>query len=167
MERVRRDRIEYDVWVSQGAMLVTDGNVVDQNHIKEAILADSTKFDVRMIGYDPWNATKLALELQDEGANMVVMRQGVQTLGEPSKEFERLIYAKRFDHGGHPVLRWMVGNVAVRVVDSNGNFKPDKQRSSEKIDGVVATIMALGLANAAPRETQSVYETRGLLEVGI
>jgi phage terminase large subunit-like protein len=150
-ERSRADRVDYDRWVQIGAMEATPGDVVDQDFVKTAILEDAKSFQIMQLGFDPWNATKLSLELQDEGVPVVAMRQGIQTLGEPSKEFERLVYAAALDHGGHPVMRWMVGNVAVRT-DSNGNFKPDKAKSSEKIDGLIATIEALGLAIANGNE---------------
>jgi phage terminase large subunit-like protein len=146
-ERSRADRVEYDLWLAAGAMEATPGDVVDQEYIKAAILEDAKFFQIESVGFDPWNATKLSVELQDEGVPLIAMRQGIPTLGAPSKEFERLVYAGAIDHGGHPVMRWMVGNVAVRT-DSNGNFKPDKEKSSEKVDGVVATVMALGLAIA-------------------
>lgn len=159
-ERSRADRVEYDRWIQQGAMEATPGNVVDQEFVKKAFLEDSDFFKVAQLGVDPWNATKLNTELLDEGVPVINMRQGIPTLGGPSKEFERMVFAGQLDHGGHPVLRWMVGNVAIRQ-DSNGNFKPDKEKSSEKIDGVVATVMAVGLAIANDNET-SVYETRGI-----
>lgn len=159
-ERSKADRVEYDRWVKMGVMEATPGDVVDQEYVKKAILEDGEFFQVEKFGFDPWNATKLSLELQDEGVPMLAMRQGVQTLGEPSKELERLVFAGLLDHGGNPVMRWMVGNVAVRS-DSNGNFKPDKAKSSEKIDGVVGTVMALGLAIANDNQ-KSVYETRGI-----
>ncbi len=162
-ERSRADRVGYDDWLRIGALEATEGNVVDQDAIFNAILEDGKLFKVEKLGYDPWNATQLALRLQDENVPVVAMRQGVHTLGEPSKEFERLIYSGQIDHGGHPVLRWMVGNVAIRM-DSNGNFKPDKQKSSEKIDGVIGCIEALGLAIATDNE-KSVYEKRGIRRV--
>jgi phage terminase large subunit-like protein len=155
-ERSRADRVEYDRWIAQGAMEPTPGDVVDQDFVKKAVLEDGAFFHVEKFGFDPWNATKLSLELQDEGVPMLAMRQGIPTLGEPSKEFERLVFAGLLDHGGQPVMRWMVGNVAIRM-DSNGNFKPDKEKSSEKIDGVVAVVMALGLA-IANENSLSVYD---------
>jgi phage terminase large subunit-like protein len=151
-ERSKADRVEYDRWIQLGAMEATPGDVVDQEFVKKAILEDGAFFQVEKFGFDPWNATKLSLELQDEGVPMLAMRQGIQTLGEPSKELERLVFAGVIDHGGHPVMRWMIGNVAIRM-DSNGNFKPDKAKSSEKIDGVVGTVMALGLAIANDNQT--------------
>lgn len=162
-ERSRADRVDYDRWIADGAMESTPGDVVDQEFVKKAILEDGAFFQVQKFGFDPWNATKLSVELQDEGVPLLAMRQGIPTLGEPSKEFERLVFAGVLDHGGQPVMRWMVGNVAIRS-DSNGNFKPDKSKSSEKIDGVVGAIMALGLAIANDNE-KSVYETRGIRRI--
>ncbi len=162
-ERAHADRVPYDIWVRSGALEVTPGNIVDQDTVQAAILEDAKVFKVERVGYDPWNATQLALRLQDENVPLVAMRQGIPTLGEPSKEFERLVFAGLFEHGGHPVLRWMAGNVAIRM-DSNGNFKPDKAKSSEKIDGIVASVMALGLAIASEND-KSVYETRGLRRI--
>lgn len=159
-ERTRTDRVEYERWVREGAMEATPGNVVDQDAVKKAVLEDGEFFKILQLGVDPWNATKLNAELLDEGVPVINMRQGIPTLGGPSKEFERMVFAAELDHGGHPVARWMVGNAAIRF-DSNGNFKPDKEKSSEKIDGVVAMVMAVGLACANDNET-SVYETRGI-----
>ncbi|MBS7738368.1 MAG: terminase large subunit [Chelatococcus sp.] len=164
-ERVRRDRVKYDLWHREGALLTTPGDWVDQNAIKAAIQEDASRFDVRGIGYDPWGATKLAQELLDEGAPMVEVRQGIPSLGEASVEFEKMVYAKTMDHGGHPVLRWMMENVVLHI-DRNGNFKPDKGKSSEKIDGIVAGVTGLALA-MRDVDTTSVYETRGILEIEI
>ena len=144
-DRSKRDRVPYDKWFKDGALIATDGNVVDQDEIKRHILADASTFQIQGLAYDPWNATKLALELQSEGVPMVQVRQGIPTLGEPAKFLEQLVFSGQLDHGGHPVLRWMAGNVSVKM-DSNGNFKPDKSKSSEKIDGIAATLNALVLA---------------------
>lgn len=153
-ERVKNDRVDYDKWVVAGAMETTPGDAVDQNYVLRAILEGLEMFDVVAVGYDPWNATKLVGDLQAEGVDvelLVKMRQGVQTLGEPSKHFERLVYAGQLDHGGHPVLRWMAGNAVVRF-DENLNFMPAKKRSAEKIDGIVAGVMAVGLALCAAND---------------
>lgn len=169
-ERVKNDRVPYDRWRAMighngaPALETTPGDYVDQNFVKEAILEGFEAFDVQGVGYDPWNAGKLIADLQAAGIDaeqLILMRQGIQTLGEPSKHFERLIYAGLLDHGGHPILRWMAGNAVVRF-DENLNFAPAKKRSAEKIDGVVAGVMAVGLALRATDET-SVYETRGAL----
>ena len=150
-ERVRNDRLPYDRWVDIGALSTTPGDMVDQSFMSADIEADLRDFQVERIGYDPWNATKLVTDLQKLGVDpdlFLVVRQGIQTLGEPSKHFERLVYARQLDHGGHPVLRWMAGKVVVRF-DENMNYAPAKKRSAEKIDGIVAAVMATGLSYSA------------------
>lgn len=147
-ERDETDRTSYGEYVRMGALETTPGNTVDQNFVKLAVLEGLRDFDVLGVGWDPWNAQKLVTDLQADGmdpALQIEMRQGIQTLGEPSKHFERLVYTGLLDHGGHPVLRWMAGNAVVRQ-DENLNFAPAKKRSAEKIDGIVAGVMAVGLA---------------------
>lgn len=164
--RTRQDRVSYEKWLRIGALEATPGDWVDQNFVKRGILDWMDDFDVQLIGFDPWNARKLVSDLQAEGVdeNMFVeMRQGHQTLGEPTKFFEGLVMSGKLDHGGHPVLRWMAGNAAVRF-DENLNFVPTKKRSAEKIDGISAGVMACGLA-MQPGENLSVYESRGIMEI--
>lgn len=150
-QRVKEDRAPYDRFVEMGALETTPGDFVDQNFVKKAILEGFEEFDVQGVGYDPWNAQKLVSDLQNDGvdvAQVIQMRQGIQTLGEPSKHLERLVYAGLLDHGGNPVLRWMAQNAIVRF-DENMNFAPTKKRSAEKIDGIVAAVMAVGLCAVA------------------
>jgi len=164
--RVKQDRVSYDKWMSAGAITATPGDYVDQDYVKLAVLEGLEVFDVAAIGYDPWNATKLYTDLVKEGAPeelFLKMRQGAQTLGEPTKFLEKLVVSGQLDHGGNPVLRWMAGNAAVRF-DENLNFVPTKKRSAEKIDGIVAAVMACGLAISTGSES-SVYEERGILMV--
>jgi phage terminase large subunit-like protein len=155
MERVRRDRVPYDAWVRDGWLKATPGNVIDYEFIKQEVIALAARYDLREIGFDPWNATQIATQLGgDEGLALVEVRQGYKTLSEPAKEFEKLVVSKALRHGGHPVLRWMVSNVAIRT-DPNGNIAPDKAASSDRIDGVVASIMALSRAIVAPVDTDT------------
>jgi len=145
-----------DQFIAAGAMETTAGDYVDQNAVGLAIIEAVRDYRVEMIGYDPWNAAKLYTDLTRQGgidpdlpaldaALFTEIRQGVRSLGEPSKHFERLVFAGLLDHGGHPVLRWMAGNVVIHF-DRNLNFMPAKDRSREKIDGIVAEVMAVGLA---------------------
>jgi phage terminase large subunit-like protein len=158
----------FQVFVDAGALETTPGDFVDQNVLGLAILEACRDYDVWGIGYDRWNASKLVADLQTDGgieegapgldvALFTEMRQGITTLGEPSKHFERLVFEGVLDHGGHPVLRWMAGNAVVHF-DRNLNFMPDKKRSAEKIDGVVATVMAVGLALAGVVVPSSPWE---------
>ncbi len=167
--RVRDDRVPYDRFVEAGALETTDGDYVDQNAVMAAMLEALGQYEVIRIGFDPWNARKLVADMEREGVDpelFIEMRQGIQTLGEPTKEFERLVYAGQLDHGGHPMLRWMAGNAVVRF-DENMNFAPAKKKSGEKIDGIVAGVMTIGLAFMGEEDRTSVYEERGLLEIEI
>jgi hypothetical protein len=119
--------------------------VVDYGAIEERIRADSLLFDVKEIAYDPWNATHIALRLQDEGATMVEFRQGFRSMAAPTRELEKLIVSRKLAHGANPVTCWMASNVAV-AQDPAGNLKPAKDKSTERIDGIVAIIMAIGRA---------------------
>jgi phage terminase large subunit-like protein len=144
-KRAERDRVPYDLWATQGFIEATPGNVVDYGAIEERISQDSALFNVREIAYDPWNATHIALRLQDEGARMIEFRQGFRSMSAPTRELEKLIVSQKLAHGGNPVTRWMAANVAV-AQDPAGNLKPAKDKSTERIDGIVATIMAIGRA---------------------
>lgn len=156
VERRESEGAPVTAWLKAEAIETTQGDYVDQNAVGLAILEAVRDFDVQLIGYDSWNAAKLIGDLQKtsgifEGSPaldaelFVEMRQGIRTLGEPSKHFERLVFAGLLDHGGHPVLRWMAGHVVVHF-DRNLNFAPAKDRSRDKIDGIVAGVMAVGLA---------------------
>ncbi len=148
--RTKRDRISYDQWVKMGALETTPGDYVDQNFVQHQLEEDLERFDVQLMGYDPWNAVKLYTDMVKGGVDeerFLKMRQGIPTLGEPTKLFERLIMSGKLDHGGHPVLRWMAGNAAVKF-DDNLNYAPTKKKSAEKIDGIVAGVMAVGLSMA-------------------
>jgi phage terminase large subunit-like protein len=166
-ERVTNDRVPYDKWLADGAIETTPGNFVDQNYVQKAVLEAVQDFDVMGFAYDPWNAMKLVADLQAEGLEpeaMLAVRQGIPSLGEPTKMFERLVYAGKLDHGWHPILRWMAKNAVVRF-DENLNYAPAKKRSAEKIDGIVAAVMCLAVPTLAEEEAPSVYETRGIVEV--
>jgi phage terminase large subunit-like protein len=155
--RAERDRVPYDLWAGQGFSEATSGNVVDYGSIEERILQDSSMFNVREIAYDPWNATHIALRLQNEGAKMVEFRQGFRSMSTPTRELEKVIVSRQLAHGGNPVTRWMASNMAV-AQDPAGNLKPAKDKSTERIDGIVAIIMALGRAMVAQEERKPSYQ---------
>lgn len=160
-ERVRRDRAPYDIWQREGALIATPGNVVDYSYVRRQIFEDAEAFGCDAIAIDRWNATQISIELRDEGLNAVLFGQGYASMSGPAKELERLVLDARLDHGGHPVLRWCAGNVAI-ATDAAGNIKPDKAGSTERIDGIVATVMGLGAALATQPEGPSIYETQGI-----
>lgn len=144
-ERVRRDRVPYDEWARAGALTATPGNVADYAFVKHRLFADAEVFKAGKIAIDRWNATQMAVELQAEGLEVELFGQGYASMSEPSKELERLVLDRRIDHGGHPVLRWCARNVAIDT-DPAGNIKPAKDKSTERIDGIVAAIMGIGVA---------------------
>ena len=141
-------RVNWKKWVTDKALFTTPGDFVDQNFVMAAIIQAGKDFDLQQFGYDSWNAGKLIADLQEAGLDadkMVEMRQGHATLGAPTKELERLVFAGRIEHGGHPVMAWMMGHCTVRF-DQNLNYVPDKKSSLDKIDGPVAAVMGIGLA---------------------
>jgi phage terminase large subunit-like protein len=156
-ERVRRDRAPYAQWVTDEYMRTTEGNVCDYDAIREHIRELSEQFDIREIAYDRWGATQLVTQLQADGATCVPIGQGFASMSAPTKEIDKLILSGNLRHGAHPVLRWMAGNVAIEQ-DPAGNIKPSKKKSTEKIDGIVALIMAIDRATRTASLT-SVYET--------
>lgn len=162
VERERRDRVPYSTWVRQGLVEATPGNVIDYGYIRQRINDLAEKYGLQEIAYDPWNATQLSVELQGDGIAMVEMRQGFASMTAPSKELIRLLLAGQIAHGGNAVLRWMADNTAARQ-DPAGNVKPDKAKSSGRIDGIVAAIMALDrLTRYDSAAGMSVYEERGI-----
>jgi phage terminase large subunit-like protein len=139
----------YEQWARDGWLTVTDGDVVDYDAIEAQVLADARDFGLIQAAYDPWNATKLALELQDAGLPMVEHPQTIARMNGPAQELERLLGEVLLRHGDNPVLKWMADTVVARV-DAEGRIKPDRKKSTEKIDGIVALVMALGAALTPP-----------------
>ena len=161
-DRVKRDRVPYDVWVKQGYIRLTEGAVTDYDAIREDILKIAEDYRIREIAVDRWNATQLATQLSGEGFEMVGFGQGFASMSGPAKELERRVLGKDLLHDGNPVLRWMVSNVTV-TQDPAGNVKPDKAKSSEKIDGVVAGCMGIGRYMVAEQDKPDIYQSRGLV----
>lgn len=142
--RVRRDHVPYDQWAGM-YIDMTEGDVVDYAAVKHKILEVCELFDVREVAVDRWNATMMIQELQDEGVNVVRFGQGFRDMTAPTREIMRLVLTKKIAHSGHPVLRWNFDNAFIRT-DPAGNQKIDKEKSTEKVDGAVAAVMALGRA---------------------
>lgn len=161
VERVKRDRVPYDAWIRAGWVTITPGNSVDYDFILEQLRQDSKRFQIREIAFDPWNATSTSNKLMQDGANMVEFRQGFVSMNPAMKTLEVAIRKRKINHGGNPVLAWMADNL-VATSDPAGNLKPDKGKSTEKIDGVVGLLMALQRAMLAKGPGESVYATRGL-----
>ena len=160
--RCRRDHVLYDVWQKQGFIQTTEGNVIHYGFIEKFIEHLGETYNIREIAYDRWNATQMVQNLEDMGVTMVPFGQGFKDMSPPSKELFKLLMEGNIIHGGNPVLKWMAGNVVMRQ-DPAGNIKPDKEKSVEKIDGIVASIMALDRCIRNGAGCSSVYDERGVI----
>lgn len=159
----RGENSQYQGWESMGLLTVTDGAVIDFGVIEDDLLADCSRFEVREVPYDPFQATQMSTRMAAQGVPMVEMRPTVLNFSEPMKQLEALVLQGRLHHNGDPVMTWMMSNVVAHM-DAKDNIYPRKERPENKIDGVVALIMALGRALAEqPNGGASVYEDRGLL----
>ena len=146
-KRGKRDNVPYETWAKQDLLELTQGNVVDYSRVRATINEVCSTYDVQLVGYDPWNATSLAQQLQDEdGIPVLEYRQGFGQMNEPSRALEALVMSHELKHGGNQVLSWMAGNVTVRI-NGDGYIRPDKVKSTERIDGIVSSIIAIGLAS--------------------
>ena len=161
--RVNRDRAPYDVWERQGYLQTTEGNVVHYGFIEKFIEKLGERFNIREIAFDRWGAVQMVQNLEGMGFTVVPFGQGFKDMSPPTKELMKLVLEQKIAHGGHPVLRWNMDNIFIRT-DPAGNIKADKEKSTEKIDGAVATIMALDRAIRCGNDGgASVYDERGLL----
>jgi len=161
--RVRRDHVPYDVWEKQGFLMTTEGNVVHYGFIETFIEKLGEKYNVREIAFDRWGAVQMVQNLEGMGFTVVPFGQGFKDMSPPTKELMKLTLEKKIAHGGHPVMRWMADNIFIRT-DPAGNIKADKEKSTEKIDGIIALIMALDRAIRCGNDTSaSVYDERGIL----
>lgn len=163
--RVRRGSVPYDVWQKQGYLLSTEGNVIHYGFIEKFIEKLGETYHILEIAFDRWGAVQMVQNLEGMGFTVVPFGQGFKDMSPPTKEFYKLLMEGKIIHGGNPVLRWMAGNVVVET-DPAENIKPTKAKSPEKIDGIVASIMALDrcIRNAGVQQG-SIYDDpdRGLL----
>lgn len=155
--REKKDRVPYSQWIREGWIKATPGNVIDYDVIRADIVALSKQYQIKEIAADRWNATQIITQLTGDGLSIVAYGQGFKDMTAPTKELEALVVSGKLDHGGNPVLRWMASNVTVEQ-DAAGNLKPSKAKSTERIDGIVAAIMAIGRAMVTPAAQRSYYE---------
>ena len=161
--RVNRDHVPYDLWQRQGILETTEGNVVHYAYIEKFIEKLGERFNIREIAFDRWGAVQMVQNLEGMGFTVVPFGQGFKDMSPPTKELMKLVLEGKLAHSGHPVLRWMMDNVCART-DPAGNVKMDKEKSTEKIDGAVATVMALDRAIRCGNDnSESVYDNRGLI----
>ena len=149
----RGENSQYQGWESMGLLSVTEGAVIDFQVIEDDLLADCSRFEVREVPYDPFQATQMATRMMAQSVPMVEMRPTVLNFSEPMKQIEALVLQGRLHHDGNPVLAWMMSNVVAHT-DVKDNIYPRKERPENKIDGVVALIMALGRAMSTEKQEE-------------
>lgn len=144
-EKSDRDNAPYQRWIDEGWIHPTPGNIIDFATIQAQVLEDAAATPPEDIAVDPWNAYGMIPELQKEGMNVFEFVQGLKSYTAPTKEFLAMLKAKSFDFGFNPVMAWNASNLHIQV-DKNDNQMPTKKHSRGRIDGMTATIMAVGRA---------------------
>jgi len=157
----KKTRVPFESWEKHGALIATPGNAADHDAIIEKIEADCSLFKVQGVGIDRFNAHSVALRLQESGVPIQLVAFGMLSMSGPSKMLERMVLEGKIDHGGHPVLRWMASNTAIRR-DGSENYMPCKKGSANKIDGIAATVMALAMTGKQP-ESESYLHSSELM----
>ncbi len=166
LERERRDKVPYSAWARDGFVILTPGDVIDYDFIEAQILKDAETFDLQELAYDRWNATEIVNHLSENGVTMAPFGQGYASMNPACQLLEQKILAKEIAHGDNPVLTWMMSCTELKS-DPAGNVKPvkpDRRKSGKRIDGIIATLMAMHRA-VSGNETTSVYEGRGVRAV--
>lgn len=161
-QRIKKDHVPYDIWERKGYLNATEGNVIHYAYIEKFIEELGKIYNIKEIAFDRWGAVQMTQDLDGLGFTVIPFGQGFKDMSSATKELMNLVLGKKLKHNGHPVLRWNMDNVCVRS-DPAGNIKMDKSKSIEKIDGSVATVMALDRALRNQGSSNSVYDSRGLL----
>lgn len=161
-KKILKDKVPYDQWIADGFICATPGNTIDYSFIENSIDEDSKKFKIQRFGYDRWNADYIVQNLQKQNVTTVPVGMGYYSMNAPTKRMETLILTGSFIHNQNPVLKNHMDNMVIRR-DPAGNIKPDKEKATQKIDGVVANIIALAVFDDKTEE--SIYEKRGLLYI--
>jgi phage terminase large subunit-like protein len=163
-ERVRNDGVPYTTWSQEGHVELTEGSTTDWRYVVGRIKELAGYFKIKEVGFDNWGARDVVRELGDGGITCIDVSQSIGSLSAPTKRLQELILDKKLVHTGHPILRWNLDCTTIWS-DSNGNIKvqkPELGKSTKRIDGVVATIMALSRIQKTETPFKSVYSTRGL-----
>lgn len=155
--REKRHRVPYTAWARDGFLALTDGNATDFDHVERTVIELSKRYRIRCLGFDRFGAAQVVTHLQDAGIEVVLFGQGFVSMNAPSKHLDILVRSGALRHGGHPVLSWMASNLMWEK-DAADNWKPSKKKSREKIDGMSALIMAIGVALALPGAGPSIED---------
>jgi phage terminase large subunit-like protein len=163
--RAMRDRADYVRWVAGGFLRTTPGETIDYDQVEDELGRLKARFDIRAVNYDRWGSHQLRDHLEAAGLPIVELGQGFASMSSPMKETARLITEAKVRHGGNPVLRFACAGMKA-LVDPAANVKPDKKRSTSRIDPMVALIMAIDAYTRREAPARSVYEDRGLEVAG-
>lgn len=163
-EEAKKGKHHFETWVKDGWIQTTPGDVIDYEFIRKEVNALKLVYNIQSIAYDPWAAMDLATRLTGDGLVMVECRQGYKTLSEPSKDAMAKVASLKVEHMHHPVMRWCASN-AVVTMDAAGNIKPDKEKAKDRIDGIVAWVMARSRSIVGDVKVENPYEGRGFLSV--
>lgn len=161
-QRTVRGTVPYQAWVEAGYIEQTPGEVTDFGVIERAIVEANERFNIQAIGYDQWNAAQLVQKLEDQAVPMQLFIQGPKSYHPAMKAFEHAYIAGKLSYGVDPVLTWCASNIVTRL-DANLNMAPDKKKSADKIDDMVALMMAFGVSNNVEESTEI---TQGFVEIG-
>lgn len=145
-----RDFPDIKRWVDAGWITVTPGNVTDYDYLIEEMHKIRASYTLLSAGYDPHNAWQTVAKLEEDGFPMDKFSQGITSMSAPAKEFERLVKKGEINHGGNPVMRWMMSNVLPKI-ELNDNLRIKKMSKNQKIDGVTAAVIALGVYLSNPQ----------------
>ena len=163
----RKEEIaNYPQWERDGFISAAGEDVVNQRVITRDILEICKNYKLKSFAFDRYMAYDgIVQDLTSEGLEGFEFGQGYKSMSQPTKELEGLVLGKKIAHDGNPVLRWQCGNIEISI-DPADNIKMDKKKSREKIDGMVALVMALGCWKAFEEvNSDSVYEERGIISL--
>jgi len=166
VEKERKDRVPYRYWTEQGLIYLTDGNTVDYDYVEAQIRQDAKLYRMRELAVDPYHSQEIVAHMEKENiVTAIEISQSYSGMATGTETFERLLLSQRLAHGNNAIMNWMIGCTEVKS-DRQGNIcpmKPHRNRSGKRIDGVVASIMALGRAVLDEKKpVKSIYETGGL-----
>jgi len=164
-ERSKKDNVPYTEWLEAGYLEVCPGSIVDKTYVIDRLRDLSKAFKILEVGYDNWGARDIVADLKTNGVTAIDCSQYISAMTAPSKRLESLVLSKQLIHTGHPLLRWNLDCVTI-YSDVNANIKPikpDRMKSSKRIDGVIALIMAISRVQQAKKPFKSIYSTRGVL----
>lgn len=150
-KKIQGQEVNFHQWKADGFLKTTPGNVLDYGFVKNEIVDISTKVQLLNVAFDPWNSADIQPKLNMEGIETETYNQTIKYLSPPTKELERLVVGGLINHGDNPILHWNIGN-AVIIEDSSRNIRPKKRKKEAKIDGLAATLNALGLYLVAKHE---------------